>query len=68
MASSKGSGNAGSKDVDTDEVVALFLRIGIEEKTAKTTVANAKVTNNLIAVINEVRIFLLILFSSPFGQ
>lgn len=68
MASSKGSGNAASRDVDTDEVVALFLRIGIEEKTAKTTVANAKVTNNLIAVINEVRIVSLIFFSSPFGQ
>lgn len=55
MASPKESGKAGPKDVDNEEIVALFLRIGIEEKTAKTTVANTKVTNNLIIVIDEVR-------------
>ncbi|XP_050221503.1 glutamine--tRNA ligase, cytoplasmic isoform X2 [Mercurialis annua] len=31
----------------------LFLKIGLEEKTAKNTIANTKVTNNLLAVIHE---------------
>ncbi|KAF6172038.1 hypothetical protein GIB67_029456 [Kingdonia uniflora] len=31
----------------------LFLKIGLDEKTAKNTVANTKVTTNLILVINE---------------
>ncbi|GAQ83924.1 putative glutaminyl-tRNA synthetase [Klebsormidium nitens] len=53
MASPKEPGKTGPKDVDNEGIVALFLRIGIEEKTAKTTVANTKVTNNLIAVIDE---------------
>ncbi|KAL9266505.1 Glutamine--tRNA ligase, cytoplasmic-like protein [Drosera capensis] len=32
----------------------LFLGIGLEEKTARNTIANNKVTNNLVAVIHEV--------------
>lgn len=34
--------------------VELFLKIGLDERTAKNTVANNKVTANLIAVIHEV--------------
>ncbi|KAF5183264.1 glutamine--tRNA ligase [Thalictrum thalictroides] len=38
---------------DDNDKRELFLKIGLDEKTAKNTVANNKVTNNLIAVINE---------------
>ncbi|MCD7470013.1 hypothetical protein HAX54_009571, partial [Datura stramonium] len=31
----------------------LFLKIGLDEKTAKNTLANNKVTTNLTAVIQE---------------
>ncbi|KAH0869318.1 hypothetical protein HID58_076340 [Brassica napus] len=37
-----------------DEPVKLFLSIGLDEKTATTTINNPKVTANLTAVINEV--------------
>lgn len=37
--------------------VELFLKIGLDERTAKNTVANNKVTANLIAVIHEVVLF-----------
>ncbi|CAF1995327.1 unnamed protein product [Brassica napus] len=36
-----------------DEPVKLFLSIGLDEKTATTTINNPKVTANLTAVINE---------------
>lgn len=36
-----------------DNPVELFLNIGLDERTAKNTVANNKVTANLIAVIHE---------------
>lgn len=41
---------------DKAEIVELFLKIGLEEKTAKNTVANNKVTANLIAVIHEAEV------------
>ncbi|KAL5707078.1 glutamine--tRNA ligase [Ranunculus cassubicifolius] len=36
-----------------EESLELFLKIGLDEKTAKNTVANNKVTTNLTDVINE---------------
>lgn len=42
---------------DKEKNLELFLSIGLDERTAKNTVANSKVTANLIAVIHEVRIF-----------
>ena len=36
------------------EAQDLFLKIGLDERTAKNTVANNKVTANLTAVIHEV--------------
>ncbi|KAG6410353.1 hypothetical protein SASPL_128411 [Salvia splendens] len=36
-----------------DETLDLFLKIGLDERTAKNTVANNKVTANLTAVIHE---------------
>ncbi|KAK4430229.1 Glutamine--tRNA ligase, cytoplasmic [Sesamum alatum] len=41
------SGSGGEKPLD------LFLKIGLDERTAKNTVANNKVTANLTAVIHE---------------
>ncbi|KAL0446863.1 UNVERIFIED_CONTAM: Glutamine--tRNA ligase [Sesamum latifolium] len=41
------SGSGGEKSLD------LFLKIGLDERTAKNTVANSKVTANLTAVIHE---------------
>ncbi|KAL0408875.1 UNVERIFIED_CONTAM: Glutamine--tRNA ligase [Sesamum radiatum] len=41
------SGSGGDKPLD------LFLKIGLDERTAKNTVANSKVTANLTAVIHE---------------
>ncbi|KAL8161303.1 hypothetical protein V2J09_012792 [Rumex salicifolius] len=37
----------------TENPLELFLLINLEEKTAKNTIANNKVTNNLVAVIHE---------------
>lgn len=37
-----------------DKALDLFLKIGLDERTAKNTVANNKVTANLTAVIHEV--------------
>ncbi|CAN6859845.1 unnamed protein product [Brassica oleracea] len=37
-----------------DESVKLFLSIGLDEKTATTTINNPKVTANLTAIIHEV--------------
>ncbi|WZZ73532.1 hypothetical protein YC2023_084902 [Brassica napus] len=44
----------GSMAPNDDEPVKLFLSIGLDEKTATTTINNPKVTANLTAVINEV--------------
>ncbi|XP_015895647.1 glutamine--tRNA ligase [Ziziphus jujuba] len=38
---------------DKEKNLELFLSIGLDERTAKNTVANSKVTANLIAVIHE---------------
>lgn len=46
--------NEGSSD--KEKSLELFLNIGLDERTAKNTVANNKVTANLIAVIHEVRL------------
>ncbi|KAA0045758.1 glutamine--tRNA ligase-like isoform X3 [Cucumis melo var. makuwa] len=40
-------------NVDKDKLLELFLRIGLDERTARNTVANNKVTANLSAVIHE---------------
>ncbi|GAB2286771.1 Glutamine--tRNA ligase, cytoplasmic [Dionaea muscipula] len=40
-------------DGSSENPLELFLRIGLEEKTARNTIANNKVTNNLVAVIHE---------------
>ncbi|KAL0372632.1 UNVERIFIED_CONTAM: Glutamine--tRNA ligase, cytoplasmic [Sesamum calycinum] len=45
--SESGSGSGGDKPLD------LFLKIGLDERTAENTVANSKVTANLTAVIHE---------------
>lgn len=39
--------------VESEKAVQIFLKIGLDEKTAKNTVANNKVTKNLLAVIHE---------------
>ncbi|CAM6111796.1 unnamed protein product [Calypogeia fissa] len=43
----------GEKELKNSAAKELFLRIGLEEKTAQNAVANAKVTANLTAVISE---------------
>lgn len=45
------SGSGGEKPLD------LFLKIGLDERTAKNTIANNKVTANLTTVIHEVCTF-----------
>ncbi|KAI3467073.1 hypothetical protein Pfo_023736 [Paulownia fortunei] len=47
MVGKNGSESGGEKPLD------LFLKIGLDERTAKNTVANNKVTANLTAVIHE---------------
>ena len=37
-----------------EKPLELFLKIGLDERTAKNTIANNKVTANLTAVIQEV--------------
>lgn len=44
-----------------EEAVQIFLKIGLDERTAKNTVANNRVTNNLVTVINEVPFLLILL-------
>ena len=39
---------------DKEKHLESFLKIGLEERTARNTVANNKVTANLVAVIDEV--------------
>ncbi|XP_044493982.1 glutamine--tRNA ligase, cytoplasmic-like [Mangifera indica] len=41
------------KEEKAEELLQLFLKIGLDERTAKNTIANNKVTSNLTAVINE---------------
>lgn len=42
------------KDEKSEKSLELFLKIGLDERTARNTVANNKVTANLTAVIHEV--------------
>lgn len=49
-----------------DNALDLFLKIGLDERTAKNTVANNKVTANLTAVIHEVCVLLSLIFFSFF--
>ncbi|KAH9618629.1 hypothetical protein KSS87_021707 [Heliosperma pusillum] len=37
----------------SENAADLFLKIGLDERTARNTIANSKVTNNLLAVIHE---------------
>lgn len=39
---------------DKEKHLELFLKIGLDERTARNTVANNKVTANLVSVIHEV--------------
>ncbi|KAK8987564.1 hypothetical protein V6N11_027310 [Hibiscus sabdariffa] len=41
------------KDQNSDQALELFLKIGLDERTARNTIANNKVTANLFAVIHE---------------
>ncbi|XVE75206.1 hypothetical protein DITRI_Ditri12bG0077100 [Diplodiscus trichospermus] len=41
------------KNENHDEILELFLKIGLDERTARNTIANNKVTANLTAVIHE---------------
>ncbi|CAI0552927.1 unnamed protein product [Linum tenue] len=43
----------GGKNESSSATLELFLKIGLDERTAKNTVANNKVTTNLSAVIHE---------------
>ncbi|CAL1392565.1 unnamed protein product [Linum trigynum] len=43
----------GGKNESSSGTLELFLKIGLDERTAKNTIANNKVTNNLTAVIHE---------------
>ena len=43
---------------DKEQCLDLFLKIGLDERTAKNTIANNKVTANLTAVIHEVILFI----------
>ncbi|CAN7123485.1 unnamed protein product [Brassica rapa subsp. narinosa] len=54
----------GAMAPNDDESVKLFLSIGLDEKTATTTINNPKVTANLTAIIYEVS-FLISPPSSP---
>lgn len=42
------------KEEENKHSLDLFLKIGLDERTAQNTLANAKVTANLVAVIHEV--------------
>ncbi|XP_022775969.1 glutamine--tRNA ligase, cytoplasmic-like isoform X2 [Durio zibethinus] len=41
------------KDENSDQTLELFLKIGLDERTARNTIANNKVTANLTVVIQE---------------
>lgn len=43
------------------EALDLFLKIGLDKRTAENTIANNKVTTNLVAVINEVWLILILI-------
>jgi hypothetical protein len=52
---------------DKENCLNLFLKIGLDERTARNTIANNKVTTNLTAVIHEVFIFFLSMLSFSFS-
>ncbi|KHG03894.1 Glutamine--tRNA ligase [Gossypium arboreum] len=41
------------KGEESDKILELFLKIGLDERTARNTIANNKVTANLTAVVHE---------------
>ncbi|KAE8692335.1 Glutamine--tRNA ligase [Hibiscus syriacus] len=41
------------KGEESDKILELFLKIGLDERTARNTIANNKVTSNLTSVIHE---------------
>ncbi|KAG4202205.1 hypothetical protein ERO13_A05G321600v2 [Gossypium hirsutum] len=41
------------KGEESDRILELFLKIGLDERTARNTIANNKVTANLTAVVHE---------------
>ncbi|KAH9322968.1 hypothetical protein KI387_017607, partial [Taxus chinensis] len=43
----------GVKDENSGEALEMFLKIGLDERTAQNAVVNSKVTSNLTAVIRE---------------
>ena len=47
---------------DKEKSLELFLSIGLDERTARNTIANNKVTANLVAVVNEVLLFFFFFF------
>ncbi|KAJ4964043.1 hypothetical protein NE237_023982 [Protea cynaroides] len=53
IADGQGPLNNGVKDENSERSLELFLKIGLDEKTAWNTIANNKVTANLNAVIQE---------------
>ncbi|OVA09450.1 Glutamyl/glutaminyl-tRNA synthetase [Macleaya cordata] len=46
----------GGKDEENEISLELFMKIGLDERTAKNTIANNKVTTNLTEVINEANV------------
>lgn len=48
-------GNNKEDDGENQAALDLFLKIGLDERTARNTLANSKVTASLAAVISEVR-------------
>lgn len=47
-------GNNKEDDGENQAALDLFLKIGLDERTSRNTLANAKVTASLTAVISEV--------------
>ena len=54
------------KNENSDKTLELFLKIGLDERTARNTIANNKVTANLTSVIHEVRFYILLSFFVAF--
>eukprot|EP00271_Cylindrocystis_brebissonii_P006049 TRINITY_DN18593_c0_g1_i1.p1 TRINITY_DN18593_c0_g1~~TRINITY_DN18593_c0_g1_i1.p1 ORF type:complete len:827 (+),score=177.56 TRINITY_DN18593_c0_g1_i1:274-2754(+) len=52
----KDSGDEASKEARSKAALELFLRCGLEERTAQNAVANAKVTNTFSDVIHEAQL------------
>lgn len=52
-----------ANEYDADSLVELFTKIGLDARTARNTIANKKVTNNLKVVINESKVDVDVFFS-----